>query len=336
MILITGGAGYIGSHTVLTFLESGYEIVVLDDLSNASEESLKRVEKLTNKKIHFIKDSILNKSALDKLLKNYPIEGVIHFAGLKAVGESVEKPLKYYHTNVTGTITLLQALKEAEIDTFVFSSSATVYGDSTEIPYKENTPLGQCTNPYGQSKQTIERILKDLQHAETHWKIASLRYFNPIGAHPSGEIGEAPNGIPNNLLPYVSQVAIGKLKELSVFGDDYPTKDGSGARDYIHVMDLAEAHRIAYEYIRQKNGYHIWNLGTGQAHTVLEIIQQFEKTNHIKIPYQIKPRRAGDLATSYANVDKAKQELNWQAKRDLNTMLADLWKWQKQNPNGYE
>lgn len=335
MILITGGAGYIGSHTTLLLLNQGYELVVLDNLSNSSPESLRRVAQLTGKNIPFVKGDIRDRALLDQLFCDYPINAVMNFAGLKAVGESVAKPLDYYHCNVYGATVLLQAMQEAKIKTFVFSSSATVYGDPIQNPIDENYPTQSPTNPYGATKLMIERMLSDVVRADNDWNIAILRYFNPIGAHESGEIGEDPNGIPNNLLPYIARVATGVFPHLSVFGDDYPTQDGTGVRDYIHVMDLAQGHLDALNVIEQKKGLHIWNLGTGTGYSVLEIIHAFERASGKNIPYQIVPRRQGDIAMCYANPAKAERELGWKATRDLETMMKDTWRWQTKNPNGY-
>lgn len=335
MILITGGAGYIGSHTTLLLLNQGYELVVLDNLSNSSPESLRRVAQLTGKNIPFVKGDIRDRALLDQLFCDYPINAVMNFAGLKAVGESVAKPLDYYHCNVYGATVLLQAMQEAKIKTFVFSSSATVYGDPIQNPIDENYPTQSPTNPYGATKLMIERMLSDVVRADNDWNIAILRYFNPIGAHESGEIGEDPNGIPNNLLPYIARVATGVFPHLSVFGDDYPTQDGTGVRDYIHVMDLAQGHLDALNAIEQKKGLHVWNLGTGTGYSVLEIIHAFERASGKNIPYQIVPRRQGDIAMCYANPAKAERELGWKATRDLETMMKDTWRWQTKNPNGY-
>lgn len=335
MILVTGGAGYIGSHTVVALIAAGFDVVVLDNLSNSSEESLHRVTKITGKAVTFIKGDIRDAVLLKKLFAEYPISAVINFAGLKAVGESVHKPLEYYDCNVYGAITLLQAMREANVKTFVFSSSATVYGNPAEIPITENCPMGEATNPYGASKQMIERILADLVIAEPDWHIATLRYFNPVGAHESGLIGEDPKGIPNNLLPYIAKVGIGELPELSVYGDDYDTKDGTGVRDYIHVMDLADGHIDALRAIKDKAGLSIWNLGTGIGYSVLDMVHAFEAASGRKIPYKIAPRRAGDIATCYADASKAERELGWRAQRDLQKMMEDTWRWQSQNPQGY-
>ena len=334
MILLTGGAGYIGSHTAVVLLRAGYEVLVVDNFCNSSPESLKRIEKITGKKCPYIRGDIRDRALLDNVFQQHTIEAVIHFAGLKAVGESYAKPLDYYHCNVFGTITLLQAMQAFGVKTFVFSSSATVYGDAP-IPYTEQTPTGVPSNPYGRTKLHIEQILQDLSNSDDEWKIALLRYFNPVAAI---ETGEDPLGIPNNLMPFISQVAVGKLPELAVFGNDYPTRDGSCVRDFIHIMDLAEGHCAALDFLQNPahpNGVHIWNLGTGKGISVLEMIAAFEKVNQVKIPYRIAPKRDGDLAEFYANPDKAKMELNWQAKRSLEDMMRDLWNWQKNNPNGY-
>jgi UDP-glucose 4-epimerase len=333
-ILVTGGAGYIGSHTVLELLKAGYEIVVMDNLSNSKKDALVRVQKLTGQSCIFEKLDLLDKHGLEKLFNTYKIEGVIHFAGLKAVGESVEKPLYYYQNNVEGTLNLLDAMKQSEVKNIVFSSSCTVYGDPETVPITEDFPLS-ATNPYGRSKLTIEYILKDLYRADESLNIALLRYFNPVGAHESGDIGEDPNGIPNNLLPYITQVAVGKLKELSVFGGDYPTHDGTGVRDYIHVVDLATGHVKAWEKLLKKPGLVIYNLGTGKGYSVLDVIKAFEKASGKKIPYKITERRPGDVAKTYANPKKAEKELGWSADRDILQMCEDAWRWQSKNPDGY-
>ncbi len=335
-ILVTGGAGYIGSHTVLELLNAGRQVVVLDNLCNSSEISLKRIEKLTGKSINFVKGDIRNSELLDKLFSEHDIDSVIHFAGLKAVGESVEKPALYYDNNVVGSLTLMASMQKAGIFNIVFSSSATVYGEPKEIPITENCPTGVPTNPYGKSKLMIEQIMQDYMTADNRWSVALLRYFNPVGAHKSGQIGEDPNDIPNNLVPYISQVAIGKLEKLSIFGDDYPTKDGTGVRDYIHVVDLAKGHLSALDYINHQTGCHIWNLGTGEGYSVLEIVAAFKKAANVAVPYQIVARRSGDIAECWSNPEKAKQELNWQANLGLEAMMADTWRWQSQNPNGYK
>ncbi len=334
-ILVTGGAGYIGSHTCVELLENGYEVVVLDNLCNSSKESLKRVEQITGKNVTFYEGDILDKEFLENVFTNEKLDCCIHFAGLKAVGESVEKPWEYYQNNITGTLTLLEVMKEYRVKNLIFSSSATVYGVPKEIPITENCPKGTCTNPYGWTKSMLEQILSDIQKADEEWNIVLLRYFNPIGAHPSGLIGENPNGIPNNLMPYITQVAIGKLECLGVFGDDYDTPDGTGVRDYIHVVDLAKGHVKALKKIKENGGLSIYNLGTGTGYSVLDIVKNFEKANDLKIPYQIKPRRAGDIATCYSDAKKAEKELDWKAEYGILEMCRDSWNWQKKNPHGY-
>lgn len=334
-ILITGGAGYIGSHTLLELHNDGKDVIVLDNLCNSSKESLKRVEQITDKSVTFIQGDIRDRELLDKIFTNNQIESVIHFAGLKAVGESVEKPAFYYDNNVVGSLTLFEAMAKAGVFNIVFSSSATVYGEPAEMPISENCPTGVPTNPYGKSKLMVEQILQDFAASDNRWSIALLRYFNPVGAHESGLIGEDPNDIPNNLVPYISQVAVGKLDKLSVYGNDYNTPDGTGVRDYIHVVDLAKGHLAALDYITQHKGSHIWNLGTGQGYSVLEMVNAFEKAAQVPVPYQIVSRRAGDIAECWSNPEKAKKELAWQAKLDLSRMMTDTWRWQKHNPNGY-
>ncbi len=333
-ILVTGGAGYIGSHTCIELLQAGYEVVVVDNLANSKEESLKRVQELTGKTLTFHKVDLLNKRDLDDVFQKSSIDAVIHFAGLKAVGESVNIPLHYYHNNVTGTLVLCGVMKKHKVRNLVFSSSATVYGEPDKVPINEDFPLS-ATNPYGRSKLMIEEILRDLYFAEQSWNIAILRYFNPVGAHSSGRIGEDPNGIPNNLLPFISQVAVGKLSELSVFGNDYPTNDGTGIRDYIHVVDLAVGHLRALEKLTSNPGAVVYNLGTGRGYSVLEVISAFEQASGKKIPYQIMKRRSGDIAICYADPFKAKSELNWSADKGLDEMCADVWRWQSNNPNGF-
>ncbi|MCR4922958.1 MAG: UDP-glucose 4-epimerase GalE [Lachnospiraceae bacterium] len=339
-VLVTGGAGYIGSHTCLELLNAGYEVVVVDNLSNSSEESLKRVEEITGKKIKFYKKDILDRGGLDEVLDKEKIDCCIHFAGLKAVGESVKMPLEYYHNNVTGTLILCDSLRKHGCKSIVFSSSATVYGDPELIPITEECKVGGVTNPYGRTKFMIEEILKDFYVADHDFNVILLRYFNPIGAHESGRIGEDPKGIPNNLMPYVAQVAIGRLKCLGVFGNDYDTPDGTGVRDYIHVVDLAKGHVKALEKIEEmkKNGakqVEVYNLGTGKGVSVLELVAAFEKVIGRKIPYEIKARRPGDIATCYADPSKAERELGWKAVYDINRMCEDSWRWQSANPNGY-
>ncbi|WBA80737.1 UDP-glucose 4-epimerase GalE [Endozoicomonas sp. GU-1] len=333
-ILVTGGAGYIGSHTCVELLNDGYDIIVLDNLSNSSEESLKRVQEITGKTLEFVKGDIRDHELLHSLFSNHEISSVIHFAGLKAVGESVSMPLAYFDNNVHGTLVLLEAMKQAKVKTLVFSSSATVYGDPASLPISENFPTS-ATNPYGRSKLMIEEILQDLQVSDNSWRIALLRYFNPVGAHPSGRIGEDPNDIPNNLMPYISQVAIGKLDKLSVYGNDYPTHDGTGVRDYIHVVDLAIGHVRAIEKLQKTEGIHAWNLGVGTGYSVLEMVAAFEQASQQPVPYQIAPRRYGDIAACYANPDKALSELGWKAEKGLEDMVSDSWRWQSANPNGY-
>ena len=335
VMLLTGGAGYIGSHAALVLLEAGYEVVVYDNLSNASRESLRRVERLTGRTLTFIEADIRHTGRLQKALTDHAVDAVIHFAGLKAVGESTEKPLAYYENNVGGTLSLCEAMTAAGVHTLVFSSSATVYAASDDMPLAETAPTGRPTNPYGSSKLMIEWILRDLQAAQPDWSIAILRYFNPAGAHDSGEIGEDPNGIPNNLLPYVSQVAIGRLPQLSVYGSDYPTPDGTGVRDYIHVMDLAEGHLKAADAIRGQPGVYTWNLGAGTGHSVLDAVRAFERVSGREVPYRIVDRRPGDLAQCWANPQKAETDLNWRCRRGLDDIMADAWRWQSQNPEGY-
>ncbi|KEI73143.1 UDP-glucose 4-epimerase GalE [Endozoicomonas elysicola] len=333
-ILVTGGAGYIGSHTCVELLNDDYEIIVLDNLSNSSEESLRRVQEITGKTVEFVKGDIRDPELLNTLFSNHDISSVIHFAGLKAVGESVSMPLAYYDNNVHGTLVLLEAMKQANVKTLVFSSSATVYGDPASLPISEHFPTS-ATNPYGRSKLIIEEILQDLHVSDNSWRIALLRYFNPAGAHPSGKIGEDPNDIPNNLMPYISQVAIGKLEKLSVFGNDYPTHDGTGVRDYIHVVDLSIGHVRAIEKLQKTEGIHTWNLGVGKGYSVLEMVAAFEKASEQPVPYQIAPRRSGDIAACYANPEKALKELGWKAEKGLEEMVTDSWRWQSANPNGY-
>jgi UDP-glucose 4-epimerase len=335
-VLVTGGAGYIGSHTTLALLQAGFEVVVLDNLCNSSSESLKRLRKLTGRAPVFIEGDIRNRDLLDKLLKQYTFLAVLHFAGLKAVSESIVQPLRYFDNNVVGTITLCQAMAAAGLFTLVFSSSATIYGDPVSVPITEDQPVGCVTNSYGRSKFMAEQVLVDLAASDPRWRIALLRYFNPVGAHESGLIGEDPCGIPNNLLPYITQVAVGKLSELVVFGNDYPTLDGTGVRDYIHVQDLAEGHLAALNALSRIKGVKVWNLGTGQGYSVLQIIQAFETANGLTVPYRISQRRPGDIATCYASPAKIAVELGWIVKRDLHTMMHDAWRWQIMNPDGYK
>jgi UDP-glucose 4-epimerase len=334
-ILVTGGAGYIGSHTCIELLNAGYDVVVVDNLCNSCEESLKRVQKITGKVLTFYPLDIRDKEGLTDLFQKESIDAVIHFAGLKAVGESVQKPMIYYQNNIYGTLILCEVMKEFGVKNIVFSSSATVYGSPKTVPILEDFPLS-VTNPYGRTKLMLEEILQDFYVADPEWNIILLRYFNPIGAHKSGLIGENPKGIPNNLMPYITQVAVGKLDCLGVFGDDYDTVDGSGVRDYIHVVDLALGHVKAIEKLTEKQGVLIYNLGTGKGYSVLQMVKAFEEASGQKIPYQIKPRRAGDIATCYADCSKAKKELHWEAQYDLKEMCEDSWRWQKNNPNGYE
>ena len=337
-ILITGGAGYIGSHTLVALSEAGYDFVVYDNVSNSSKESIRRVEKIINKSISFEEGDIRDKEALKKVFKKYEIDSVIHFAGLKAVGQSVEQPLEYYDNNVVGTLRLLEVMKEFNCKKIVFSSSATVYGNPKSNPIKEDFPVGGTTNPYGTSKYMIERILEDLYLSDNSFKIAILRYFNPVGAHESGLIGEDPNGIPNNLMPFISQVAVGKREFLNVFGADYDTHDGTGVRDYIHVVDLAYGHVKAIDYINSKDSMKplIVNLGTGIGYSVLDMVKAFEKASGKKVPYKIVDRRAGDIAKCFANPSYAKEILGWVAKRNLDEMCEDSWRWQSNNPDGYK
>lgn len=334
-ILVTGGTGYIGSHTVLQLLDADYNVIILDNLSNSKLESLNRLEKLSGQKIKFYQVDLLDYDKLNEVFENETIDAVIHFAGLKAVGESVEIPLHYYKNNVTGTINVCEIMKKYNVKKFVFSSSATVYGDPHEVPITEDFPL-HATNPYGQTKLMIEEILRDLYVSDNSWNIAILRYFNPVGAHKSGEIGEDPNGIPNNLMPYISQVAVGKLSELTIFGNDYPTIDGTGVRDYIHVVDLAGGHLKALEKLVQNPGCVTYNLGTGIGYSVLEMAKAFEKASEKSVPYKIAGRRVGDIAECYANPELAAKELSWKAEKNINEMCEDIWRWQSKNPNGFE
>ena len=335
-IFVTGGAGYIGSHTCVELQNAGYDVVVLDNLSNASEKSLDRVEALTGKKVTFYKGDILDRDILNKIFAEQKIDSCIHFAGLKAVGESVAKPWEYYNNNIAGTLTLVDVMRQNGCKNIIFSSSATVYGDPAEIPITENCPKGQCTNPYGWTKSMMEQIMTDVQKANPDMNVILLRYFNPVGAHESGRIGEDPKGIPNNLMPYISQVAVGKLERLGVFGDDYDTPDGTGVRDYIHVVDLAKGHVKAINYIFSNPGLDVINLGTGVGYSVLDMVKAFSKACGKEIPYEIKPRRAGDIAMCYADPAKAARVLGWKAEKGLDEMCADSWRWQSQNPNGYE
>jgi UDP-glucose 4-epimerase len=333
-ILVTGGAGYIGTHTVLELLAAGHEVVIVDNLVNAKEEAVRRVEEIAGKKVEFHAVDLLDRAALDRIFSASKIDAVIHFAGLKAVGESVKIPLRYYHNNLTGTFMLCEAMAAAGCFNLVFSSSATVYGDPASVPIREDFPLS-ATNPYGRTKLFLEEILRDLHTSDSRFNIALLRYFNPVGAHPSGKIGEDPNGIPNNLVPYIAQVAVGKLKELSVYGNDYPTADGTGVRDYIHVLDLAAGHVRALEKLASNPGVVAYNLGTGRGNSVLEMIAAFEKASGKTVPFKFVARRPGDIAACYADPAKAEAELGWTATRGIDEMCADTWRWQSQNPNGF-
>lgn len=335
-ILVTGGAGFIGSHTVIELQQAGYDTVIVDNLCNSSKEAICRVEKITGKPVKFYETDILDREGLNEIFDQEDIECVIHFAGLKAVGESVEKPWEYYHNNISGSLILFDVMRKHGVKNMIFSSSATVYGKPAFVPITEECPMGEITNPYGQTKAMLEKILTDIQKADAEWNVILLRYFNPIGAHKSGLIGENPNGIPNNLMPYITQVAIGKLKELGVFGNDYDTPDGTGVRDYIHVVDLAKGHVKAIEKIRQNPGLEIYNLGTGKGYSVLDIVKNFEEASGVNIPYRIKPRRAGDIDACYADASKAERELGWKAEYGIKEMCEDSWRWQKNNPNGFE
>lgn len=333
-VLVTGGAGYIGSHTCVQLLTAGYDAVVLDNLSNSKLEAVRRISELAGKDFTFIKGDISDSSLLDEIFEKYDIDSVIHFAGLKAVGESVSVPLRYYRNNVSGSVVLFEAMQKHNVKNIVFSSSATVYGMTDKMPISEDAPLG-CVNPYGRTKLMIEEILRDVYVSDNSWNVILLRYFNPAGAHPSGRIGEDPNGIPNNLMPYIAQVAVGKLKELSVFGNDYPTPDGTCIRDYIHVMDLADGHIRALEKLSGNPGVVAYNLGTGKGSSVMEMISAFSEASGKKIPYRITARRPGDAPVSYADPSKAARELGWTAKRNILDMCRDLWNWQSNNPDGY-
>ena len=335
-VLVTGGAGFIGSHTVVELQNAGYEVVVVDNLCNSSPKSLERVQEITGKPVKFYEADILDAAALDKIFAENEIDSVIHFAGLKAVGESVQKPWEYYNNNITGSLVLFDVMKKHGVKNIIFSSSATVYGTPAQIPVTEKCPKGEITNPYGQTKSMLEQMLMDIQKADSQWNVILLRYFNPIGAHKSGKIGENPNGIPNNLMPYVTQVAVGKLKCLGVFGDDYDTPDGTGVRDYIHVVDLALGHVRSIEKLKENPGLKIYNLGTGTGYSVLDIVKNFEAATGVAVPYEIKPRRAGDIATNYADATLAKEELGWVAERGIREMCEDAWRWQSNNPNGFE
>lgn len=334
-VLVTGGAGYIGSHTCLELLNAGHEVVVLDNLSNSSKESLNRVQALASKSLDFIQGDILDQNILNQIFNTYQIDAVIHFAGLKAVGESQQIPLTYFENNISGSISLVQAMQRAGVFRLVFSSSATVYDEANISPLNEDMPTGMPSNNYGYTKLIVEQLLQKLSASDDRWSIALLRYFNPVGAHKSGQIGEDPQGIPNNLMPYVTQVAVGRREKLSIFGDDYDTVDGTGVRDYIHVVDLANAHLCALTNRLQAQGCRAWNIGTGQGCSVLQIKNTFEQVNEVQIPFEIAPRREGDVATSFSDNTRAVKELDWQPKYGLEDMLADSWNWQKQNPQGY-
>lgn len=334
-VIVTGGAGYIGSHTTLCLLQAGFEVVVIDNLCNSSSVSLKRVAQIAGREPLFVEGDVRDRVFLEKVFVQHRIDAVFHFAGLKAVGESVVYPLRYYDNNVHGSLALLQACIQAGVFKFVFSSSAAVYGEQAQMPISETCPVGHPTNPYGRSKLMVEDMLRDLAASDPRWRIAILRYFNPVGAHESGLIGEGPTGIPNNLMPYIAQVAVGKLSELTVFGNDYPTHDGTGVRDYIHVVDLAEGHLRALMALEKHAGTHIWNLGTGQGYSVLDMVHAFEIASGRPVPYRIANRRLGDVGTCYADPQKAEQELGWKALRGLSEMMIDSWRWQQMNPNGY-
>ena len=334
-ILVTGGAGFIGSHTIIELINAGHSVLAIDNLVNSSRESLRRVEQITGVKIPFYQIDIRDRDSLSSVLARYEIDCCIHFAGLKAVGESVSLPWEYYENNINGTLVLVDVLRKHGCKNIIFSSSATVYGDPTQIPIEEEQPKGTCTNPYGWTKWMIEQILSDMHTADSSWNVVLLRYFNPVGAHPSGLIGEDPNGIPNNLMPYISQVAVGRLEKLHVFGNDYDTPDGTGVRDYIHVVDLARGHVRALSAIERNCGLEVYNLGTGKGYSVLEMIHAFEEANGVKIPYVIDPRRPGDVAVCYSVPDKAFNELGWKAEYSIRDMCRDSWNWQKKNPNGY-
>lgn len=334
-ILVAGGAGYIGSHTCVELLQAGYDVVVVDNLYNSSKEAIKRVEQISGKPVKFYQVDLLDKDGLNQVFNQEKVESVINFAGLKAVGESVHKPLEYYHNNITGTLILCDVMRCHGIKNIIFSSSATVYGDPAFVPITEECPKGLITNPYGQTKGMLEQILTDLNVADPEWNVVLLRYFNPIGAHESGLIGEDPKGIPNNLVPYIAQVAVGKLEKLGVFGDDYPTHDGTGVRDYIHVVDLAKGHVKALKKLAPGSGVSIYNLGTGNGYSVLDVLHAYEKACKKTLPYEIKPRRAGDIATCYCDASKAREELGWAAEKGIEEMCADSWKWQSMNPDGY-
>ena len=334
-ILVTGGAGYIGSHTCVELLNAGYEVVIVDNLYNASGQAVERIQEITGKTVDFYKTDISDREKLERIFSAHAIDAVIHFAGYKAVGESVQKPIEYYRNNIAGTLVLTDVMRAAGVKNIIFSSSATVYGDPAFVPITEDCPKGICTNPYGWTKWMLEQILTDIHTADPEWNVILLRYFNPIGAHKSGRIGEDPKGIPNNLLPYVAQVAIGKLEKLGVFGNDYDTPDGTGVRDYIHVVDLADGHVKALKKLLDKDGVSVYNLGTGNGYSVMQVVHAFEKACGHSIPYEIKPRRAGDIAVCYCDPSRAKRELGWEAKYGIDEMCEDSWRWQSQNPDGY-
>ncbi len=335
-ILVTGGAGYIGSHTVIELINAGHSVVVVDNLVNSSRVALQRVEQIVGRKVAFYETDIRDRKGMERIFTENSFDCVIHFAGLKAVGESVQKPLEYYDNNITGTLVLLDVMRKAGCKNIIFSSSATVYGDPAVVPITESCPKGSCTNPYGHTKSMLEEILRDLHVADPAWNVVLLRYFNPIGAHASGLIGENPSGVPNNLMPYITQVAVGRLHELHVFGDDYPTHDGTGVRDYIHVVDLAKGHVKALQAIADKCGVEVYNLGTGTGYSVLDLVHAFEKATGINIPYVIDPRRAGDIASCYSDPSKAWSQLGWRAEHGIEDMCRDSWNWQRQNPGGFE